>query len=371
VLDIARELKVVVGDLHRNDPGPATLESCRRFAVKLLRDEQDRDLSAFHVHFDRYYLESSLYEEGRVSSTITALRATGYVYEQDGAVWLRTTAFGDDKDRVMVRSNGEPTYFLPDVAYHMAKWERGFHRAINVQGSDHHGTTARVRAGVRALGLPDGFPEWVIHQMVRLEQGGKEVKLSKRAGSYTTLRELFEMVGVDVARYFFLMRKPEAQLVFDLDQALDQSEKNPVFKVQYAHARMCSIFAKAGGEETARAAAGGADLSLLVHPSELALVKALAEYPDVVERAAAQRAPHLVCDYLEQTAGAVNSWYHAGNPSRNPELAVLVADPALRGARLMLAQAVRVVLKNGLRLLNISAPVRMERAEEDTSAPPP
>jgi len=306
-----------------------------------------------------------------VSSTITALRATGYVYEQDGAVWLRTTAFGDDKDRVMVRSNGEPTYFLPDVAYHMAKWERGFHRAINVQGSDHHGTTARVRAGVRALGLPDGFPEWVIHQMVRLEQGGKEVKLSKRAGSYTTLRELFEMVGVDVARYFFLMRKPEAQLVFDLDQALDQSEKNPVFKVQYAHARMCSIFAKAGGEETARAAAGGADLSLLVHPSELALVKALAEYPDVVERAAAQRAPHLVCDYLEQTAGAVNSWYHAGNPSRNPELAVLVADPALRGARLMLAQAVRVVLKNGLRLLNISAPVRMERAEEDTSAPPP
>ena len=207
--------------------------------------------------------------------------------------------------------------------------------------------------------------------MVRLEQGGKEVKLSKRAGSYTTLRELFEMVGVDVARYFFLMRKPEAQLVFDLDQALDQSEKNPVFKVLYAHARMCSIFAKAGGEETARAAAGGADLSLLVHPSELALVKALAEYPDLVERAASQRAPHLVCDYLEQTAGAVNSWYHAGNPSRNPELAVLVADPALRGARLMLAQAVRVVLKNGLRLLNISAPVRMERAEEDSSAPSP
>jgi arginyl-tRNA synthetase len=369
VLDIAREFKVVIGDMYRHDDGPAALEACRRFAVKLLRAEQDRDLSAFHVHFNQYYLESSLYEGGRVEATIAALRATGHVYEEDGAVWLRTTAFGDDKDRVMVRSNGEPTYFLPDVAYHVTKWERGYHSAINVQGADHHGTTARVRAGLRALGHPEGFPEWVIHQMVRLEQGGREVKISKRAGSYTTLRELFEMVGVDVARYFFLMRKPEAQLVFDLDMALDQSEKNPVFKVQYAHARMCSIFAKAGGDETARAAAGRADLSLLVHPTELALVKALAEFPDLVERAAAQRAPHFVCEYLEQTAGAVNSWYHAGNPSRNPELAVLVSDPALRAARLVLARAVRVVLKNGLRLLNISAPVRMERAEEE--APPP
>jgi arginyl-tRNA synthetase len=367
VLDIARELKVVYGDTYRDDPSEAALEAFRRFAVKLLRAEQDRDLSAFHVHFDQHYLESSLYEELRVSATIEALRATGHVYEQDGAVWLRTTAFGDDKDRVMVKSDGSPTYFLPDVAYHVTKWERGFRRAINVQGADHHGTTARVRAGLMALGHPDGFPEWVIHQMVRLEQGGREVKFSKRAGSYTTLRELFEMVGVDVARYFFLMRKPEAQLVFDLDMALDQSEKNPVFKIQYAHARMCSIFAKAGGDESARAAAGRADLSLLVHPAELGLVKALAEYPDLVERAAAQRAPHLVCDYLEQSAGAVNSWYHAGNPSRNPELAVLVADPELRAARLVLARAVRVVLKNGLRLLNISAPVRMARAEDDAA----
>ena len=369
VSDIARELKVVVGDLYRNDDGPAALEACRRFAVTLLRAEQDRDLADFHVRFDQYYLESSLYEEGRVGSTIAALRATGHVYEQDGAVWLRTTAFGDDKDRVMVRSNGEPTYFLPDVAYHVTKWERGYHRAINVQGSDHHGTTARVRAGLRALGHPDGFPEWVLHQMVRLEQGGQEVKVSKRAGGYTTLRELFEMVGVDVARYFFLMRKTEAQLVFDLDQALDQSEKNPVFKVQYAHARMCSIFGRAGSAEAEQAAAGQADLALLTHPTELALVKALAEFPDLVERAAGQRAQHLVCEYLEQTAGAVNSWYHAGNPSRNPELAVLVADPALRAARLVLCRAVRVVLKNGLRLLNVSAPVRMDRALDDSANP--
>ncbi len=368
VLELAREFKVGVGDLYKDDDGPAALEAFRRFAVKLLRAEQDRDLAAFHVHFDHHYLESSLYAEGRVEATIAALRATGLVFEEDGAVWLRTTAFGDDKDRVMVRRDGAPTYFLPDIAYHVTKWERGFHHAINVQGADHHGTTARVRAGLRALGHPEGFPEWVIHQMVRLEQGGREVKLSKRAGSYTTLRELFEMVGVDVARYFFLMRKPESQLVFDLDVALDQSEKNPVYKIQYAHARMCSIFAKAGGSETVAAVAGAADLSLLGHPTELALVKALADLPEVIERAALQRAPHVLCDYLEQTAATVNSWYHAGNPSRSPELAVLVADPALRAARLVLAQAVRVVLKNGLRILNVSAPIRMERALDETAS---
>jgi arginyl-tRNA synthetase len=205
--------------------------------------------------------------------------------------------------------------------------------------------------------------------MVRVEQGGQEVKFSKRAGSYTTLRELFEMVGVDVARYFLLMRRPESHLVFDLDMALDHSEKNPVYKIQYAHARMCSIFGKAGGADSEAALApGGADLTLLTHPSELALIKALGEFPEVVERAAAQRAPHLLCEYLEQTAGTVNSWYHAGNPSRNPELAVLVPDRALRAARLVLARAVRVVLRNGLRILNVSAPVRMER---DLDAPLP
>ena len=371
ILDIAKQLYLQGKEGYRGDDSPASLEVFRKFAVRLLRAEQDRDLAEFRVQFHNHYLESSLYNEGRVEATIQALRATGLVFEEDGAVWLRTTTYGDDKDRVMVRGDGAPTYFLPDIAYHMAKWERGFQHAINVQGSDHHGTVARVRAGLRALGLPEGYPEYVIHQMVRLEQGGKEVKFSKRAGSYTTLRELFEMVGVDVARYFFLMRKPEGQLVFDLDMALDQSEKNPVYKIQYAHARMCSIFGKAGQALEAEAKAGKGDLTRLDHPVELALVKHLAEYPEVVERAAATRAPHTLCEYLEQTSGVVNSWYHAGNPSRNPELAVLIADPDLRAARLVLARAVRVVLRNGLRILNVSAPVRMERALEEPPPAPP
>ena len=371
VLELAKELHVQGADSYRGDDSQVALDAFRGFAVRLLRAEQDRDLADFRVHFDNHYLESSLFEEGRIEATIEALRTTGLVYEDDGAVWLKTTAFGDDKDRVMVRRGGAPTYFLSDVAYHVAKWERGFTHAINVQGSDHHGTVARVRAGLLALDLPDGFPEWVIHQMVRLEQSGKKVKFSKRAGVYTTLRELFEMVGVNVARYFFLMRKPESQLVFDLDVALDQSEKNPVYKIQYAHARMCSIFAKAGGQAAAEAQElSAADLAQLSHPIELALVKELAEFPEVVERAAVARAPHLLCEYLEQTSAAVNSWYHAGNPSRSPELAVLTTEPELRAARLVLARAVRVVLRNGLRILNVSAPVRMERALEEPEASP-
>jgi len=371
VMELAKELHVQGADSYRDDDSQVALDTFRGFAVHLLRAEQDRDLVDFGVHFDNHYLESSLFEEGRIDATVDALGTTGLVYEDDGAVWLKTTAFGDDKDRVMVRRGGAPTYFLPDIAYHVAKWERGFKHAINVQGSDHHGTVARVRAGLMALDLPDGFPEWVIHQMVRLEQDGKEVKFSKRAGAYTTLRELFEMVGVDVARYFFLMRKPESQLVFDLDVALDQSEKNPVYKIQYAHARMCSIFAKAGGQAAVAAKElTGVDLARLAHPTELALVKGLAEFPEVVERAAAARAPHLLCEYLEQTSAAVNSWYHAGNPSRSPELAVLTSESELRVARLVLARAVRVVLRNGLRILNVSAPVRMERALEEPVAPP-
>jgi len=368
ITEIAREFHTTMGAVFQGEETPERLDAFRKFAVKLLRAEQDRDLKEFRVNFHNYFLESSLYEDGLVERTIAGLRASGHVFEQEGAVWLRTTAFGDDKDRVMVKSDGSATYFLPDVAYHVTKWERGYHRAINVQGADHHGTTARVRAGLQALGIAPGFPEWVLHQMVRVEQGGKEVKFSKRAGSYTTLRELFELVGVDVARYFLLMRRPEAHLVFDLDMALDHSEKNPVYKVQYAHARMCSIFGKAGSAETEAALApGGADLTLLADPVELALIKTLGEFPEVVERAAAQRAPHMLCDYLEQTSGAVNSWYHAGNPSRNPELAVLVPDPALRAARLVLARAVRVVLRNGLRILNVSAPVRMERPLDEPS----
>jgi arginyl-tRNA synthetase len=266
----------------------------------------------------------------------------------------------------MIRGNGQPTYFLPDVAYHKNKWDRGYHRVINIQGSDHHGTVARVRSGVRALGLPEGFPEYVLHQMVRVERDGQEVKFSKRAGSGVTLRELYEEVGVDVARYFFQMRKPDAQLLFDLDVALDQSEKNPVYKIQYAHARMCSIFAKAG--IAAESVKPGASLDLLREDLERELVKHLGEFPAVVARAAAQASPHVLCDYLEQTAAAANSWYHSGNPTRNPQLAVLVDDPGLRAARLELARSVQIVLRNGLTILGITAPTRMVRAPEQDAA---
>ncbi len=363
VRDVADAFVEEVGDRYRDDDSDEANDAIRVHAVKMLRDEQDRDLGDFRVHFDEYFLESGLYSGGRVDATIQALRDTGLVYEHEGATWLKTSEFGDQKDRVMVRSNGQPTYFLPDVAYHMTKWERGFQRVINVQGADHHGTVDRVRAGLQALGLPAGYPEYVLHQMVRVVQDGEEVKFSKRAGSGMTLRELYEQVGVDVARYFFQMRKPDAHLLFDLDVALDQSDKNPVYKVQYAHARMCSIFRKAGTEPHEIEPAS-ADLGLLTNELERDLVKQLGEFAGVLERAARDSSPHVVCDYLEQTAGAANSWYHAGNPSRNPELTVLTEDEALRGARLALARAVQIVLRNGLTLLGIDAPTRMVREED-------
>ncbi|MEX2526065.1 MAG: arginine--tRNA ligase [Gemmatimonadota bacterium] len=360
--EVAQTLLQEWGDRYRDDTPPEVLDRMRLAAAALLRNDQDRDLTRFRVHFNQYFLESSLYDEGKVDETIRLLDATGLVYREGGAVWLRTTEFGDQKDRVMVKGDGSPTYFLPDVAYHRTKWERGFQHVVNIQGADHHGTVTRVRAGLQALGLPAGYPEYVLHQMVTVERGGEEVKLSKRAGSYTTLHDLMDEVGVDVARYFFLMRKAEAHLVFDLDQALDQSEKNPVFKVQYAHARICSIFRKAGVQlEELDAAA--AELDLLTHESERNLVQEIGEFPQVVARAAAARAPHVVCEYLERTAGLVNSWYHAGNPARAPELAVLHSDPRFRTARLVLAGAARTVLANGLGLLGVHAPERMEREE--------
>jgi arginyl-tRNA synthetase len=366
VAEVADALIQEVGDRYLDDDSARALEHIRGFAVRMLREEQDRDLSDFRVHFDEYFLESSLYTDGLVDGTVEALRATGLVYEHDGATWLRTTEFGDQKDRVMIRGNGQPTYFVPDVAYHKNKWDRGYHRVINIQGSDHHGTIARVLSGVRALGLPEGYPEYVLHQMVRVERDGQEVKFSKRAGSGVTLRELYEEVGVDVARYFFQMRKPDAQLLFDIDVALDQSEKNPVYKIQYAHARMCSIFAKAAiAPESVQP---GASLELLREDLERELVKRLGEFPATVERAAAGASPHVLCDYLEQTAAAANSWYHSGNPTRNPELAVLVDDPDLRAARLELARSVQIVLRNGLTILGITAPTRMVRPATQEAA---
>jgi arginyl-tRNA synthetase len=358
VTEIARALLAEHGDRFKNDESIDALETMRRFAVRLLREEQNRDLDDFRVHFDEFFLESSLYDSGRVEQTIARLRETGLAYDKDGAVWLRTTEFGDDKDRVMVKSTGHPTYFLPDVAYHVTKWEREFHRAIDVQGADHHGTVARVRAGLQALGLPAGYPEYVLHQMVLVMRGGEEVKFSKRAGDYVTLRDLFQEVGVDVTRYFFLMRRPDAQLTFDLDLALDHSDKNPVYKIQYAHARMSSIFGRAG-VSAAEIAPADADLSLLEHPAELALIKVLLRFPEVVESAATRHTPHSIAEYLEEVAGEVNSWYHAGNLA--PELRVVGVPNDLSRARLVLARAVQIVLANGLSILGVTAPERMER----------
>ena len=362
IVDLAQGFRDEEGDGFLGDKSDEVLSAMRAFAVKALKAEQVKDLDGFGVRFDEFFPETSLYSEGRVDQTVAALKETGLTYEEGGALWLKTTEFGDQKDRVMIKSDGSATYFLPDVAYHMGKWERGFHHVINVQGSDHHSTVDRVRAGLQALGRPEGYPEYVLHQMVTVEQGGKEVKFSKRAGSYTTMAELVEMVGVDVARWFFMMRRPEAHLSIDLDVALDQSDKNPVFKVQYAHARMCSILRKSKGLESS---VDSPDVGLLSATEELELLKQLAEYPETVSRAARTRAPHVLCDCLEKTAGKVNSWYHAGNPSRNPALAVLSEDPDLRAARLALTDATRIILRNGLSLLGINAPERMERSSSE------
>ncbi|MBI4408713.1 MAG: arginine--tRNA ligase [Gemmatimonadetes bacterium] len=363
VIELARALEREQGEELRRLAAAERRQLLREWALERLRAEQDRDLRQFRVFFDSYYFESQLYREGKIEETLNELVAHGLTCEAEGAVWLRTTAFGDDKDRVLVKSDGSYTYFLPDLAYHRDKARRGFQHVIDVWGADHHGYVPRMRAGLLALGLRD-FLDVEIVQMVRIMSGGREVKLSKRLGELVTLRELFEQTGVDVARYFFLMRRGDAQMLFDLDLALDHSEKNPVYKIQYAHARMMSIFRK-GGVAPADITADAADLARLATAAEQDLIKQLGEFPALVERAAEARAPHLVCDYLEETAGSVNSWYHAGNPSRNPALAVLVPDPELRQARLALARGVQIVLRNGLELLGLTAPERMEREEAE------
>ncbi len=361
VTELARGFAAELGDQLSALPDVERLRLFRERGSAALKAEQDRDLRDFGVTFDVWTSELDLYRSGRLEQTLQVLDERGLTYRSEGAVWLRTTDHGDDKDRVLVKSDGTYTYFLPDIAYHRDKAARGFGHAINVWGADHHGYVPRMQAALSALGLP-GFLDVEIVQMVRLMRGQEEVKLSKRAGNIVTLRDLMDMVGVDVARYFFLMRRGDTQMLFDLDLALDHSEKNPVYKVQYAHARMMSIFRKAGVEPTSLSAAG-VDLSVLSHESEVELIKQLGAFPDVVARAADARAPHMICDYLEATAGMVNSWYHAGNPSRNPALAVLTTDPTRRGARLVLARAVQIVLRNGLALLALNAPERMDREE--------
>ena len=342
-------------DEHSSDPNADDLDSVRRFAVRELRKEQDGDLQAFGVKFDVYFLESSLYTDGRVAETIKQLIAAGHTYEKDGALWLKTTDFGDDKDRVMRRSaekGGEPTYFLPDVAYHITKWERGFHRAINVQGADHHSTVTRVRVGLQALdmGIPEGYPEYVLHQMVTVMRGGEEMKISKRAGSYVTVRDLIDEVGRDAVRYFFLMRKGDSQLVFDVDVARSQSDENPVYYIQMAHARVSGIFRV--GEIDAESISGvDVDLSVLDLPEEQELMKALLDFPSLIAGAAESLEPHRVATYLHDTAGKIHLWYHKAHVLNEPE-------PIMR-ARLVLARAAKIVLRNGLALLGITAPERM------------
>ena len=324
----------------------------KEFAVAALRNEQDLDLQAFGVKFDRYFLESSLYTDGKVDETVEALNKAGMTYENDGALWLKTSEFGDDKDRVMRKRDGTYTYFLPDVAYHVTKWQRGFHRAIDVQGADHHSTTTRVRAGLQALdmGIAKDYPEYVLHQMVTVMKGGEEVKISKRAGSYVTVRDLINEVGRDAVRFFFLMRKSDSQLVFDIDVALKQSEENPVYYVQMAHARMCGIF-RVGEIDRESFSADGIDLGVLREPEEQELIKALVDFPQVVAGAASALEPQRIATYLSDTAKLAHLWYHKHHVLGEPE-------PIMK-ARLALARATQIVIRNALGILGISAPERM------------
>ncbi|KVE64293.1 arginine--tRNA ligase [Burkholderia vietnamiensis] len=351
------------------------LDAIRKFAVAYLRHEQDMDLQAFGVKFDQYYLESSLYSEGRVEKTVDALVKAGMTYEQDGALWLRTTDEGDDKDRVMRKSDGTYTYFVPDVAYHVTKWERGFTKVINIQGSDHHGTIARVRAGLQGLhiGIPKGYPDYVLHKMVTVMRDGQEVKLSKRAGSYVTVRDLIEWSGGaapgqeaapdmideatitrgrDAVRFFLISRKADTEFVFDIDLALKQNDENPVYYVQYAHARICSVLNELKARYNVDVAQlPGADLSQLTSPQAVSLMQKLAEYPDLLTHAANELAPHAVAFYLRDLAGEFHSFYNAER--------VLVDDEAPRNARAALLAATRQVLENGLAMLGVSAPAKM------------
>lgn len=333
---------------------PHDAEAIRHFAVAYLRREQDLDLKAFDVCFDTFYLESSLYTEGKVDAAVEQLVANGYTYEHDGALWLKTTAFGDDKDRVMRKTEGGYTYFVPDVAYHLDKWQRGFTRVINEQGADHHSTITRVRAGLQALkaGIPDAWPDYVLHQMVTVMRGGEEVKISKRAGSYVTLRDLIEWCGRDATRYFLVSRAATSQLVFDVDLAVAKSNDNPVYYIQYAHARVCSVLRQADEKQLPWDQAQGlANLEQLTTTHETDLLNMLARYPEMVSVAARDLTPHVIAQYLRELAAALHAWYNAEQ--------FLVEDAALRNARLALAVGTRQVLRNGLGILGVSAPESM------------
>ncbi len=326
------------------------LDDMRQFAVAYLRHEQDLDLQAFDVKFDNHFLESSLYTSGKVADTVKRLTDAGKTYEKDGALWLKSTDYGDDKDRVMRKSDGTFTYFVPDVAYHISKFERGFDKVVNIQGTDHHGTISRVRAGLQAagLGVPQGFPDYLLHTMVRVMRGGEEVKISKRAGSYVTLRDLIEWTSTDAVRFFLLSRKPDTEYVFDIDLALAKNNDNPVYYVQYAHARICSVLA-AWGDDAATLT--DTDLSPLQSPQALGLMLVLARYPDMLLAAAADFSPHDVTFYLRELSSSYHSYYDVER--------ILVDDAAVKRARLALVAATKQVLQNGLAVLGVSAPQKM------------
>jgi len=364
IADIAADF-LAQKTVSASDGAPATasgdvedIESIRRFAVTYLRNEQDQDLQAFGVKFDNYYLESSLYADGKVEAAVQALVDAGKTYEDGGALWLKTTDYGDDKDRVMRKSDGTYTYFVPDVAYHIQKFRRGFDQAINIQGSDHHGTIARVRAGLQAvnIGIPQGYPDYVLHKMVTVMKNGEEVKISKRAGSYVTVRDLIEWSGNgdvtrgrDAVRFFLISRKADTEFVFDVDVALATNDENPVYYVQYAHARICSALANWGGDVSSLAKV---DLSPLTEPHESQLLAKLAAYPEMLQRAQAELGPHQVAFYLRELAGELHSYYFAHKW-------LLDDDEPLKLARLALAAATRQVLRNGLALIGVSAPDKM------------
>ena len=344
----------VEGHLVGGKDDAADLDAIRTFAVAALRREQNADLAAFGVAFDNYYLESSLYTDGKVAQTVQRLVDAGHTYEEGGALWLRTTTFGDDKDRVMRKSDGSYTYFVPDVAYHLSKWQRGWQRAITELGADHHGSLARVRAGLQALdlGIPAGYPDYVLHQMVTVMRGGEEVKLSKRAGSYLTLRDLIDEAGRDATRWFLIARKPDSQLTFDIDLARSQSNDNPVYYVQYAHARIRSLLRQAADKGHAFDLGNGlARLARLDDAPAQELMRELSRYPEVVEAAGIDLQAHAIAQYLRELATAFHGWYHASP--------VLVDDADLRDARLALAGATAQAIANGLQLLGVNAPERM------------
>ena len=326
------------------------LESIRQFSVAYLRHEQDQDLNAFQIKFDVFTLESSFYQNGQIEKVVASLIKNGFTYEEDNALWLKTTAFGDDKNRVMKKSDGSYTYFIPDVAYHLNKWERGFKRVINEQGSDHHSTITRVRAGLQSLklGIPETYPEYVLHQMITVMKGGEEVKLSKRAGSYVTLRDLIDEVGCDATRYFLVARKPDSQLVFDIDLAKTQNSDNPVYYIQYAHARIAGVLKQWGGEINQLSKVNVDQLKSL---QELILIKRLSEFPEMVLHAGVELAPHTIANYLKDCAADLHSYYN--------DTKFLVENEDEKLARLSLIRATQIVLKNGLNLLGVNAPEKM------------